>query len=239
MTRFQEQYDFSIRIEEPRSSSDNNYSFVDKVYDLVENADRKYSFKEERHKNGPSPLHDYLVRRLKYHFLSFPEAKPILFEYSETKGSLIITFSVLLFGLATNYEQYINSIDAFTNDIERLIGIAFPTTAHYTTRGRLSEGYNNQSIPVPPSIFNKPIAKKAAYVIVFFLSIAGIFDDELLRRHVTENEGSNAAIVQELVLENKIRNQIILEMAHDQLLIHRPELERDSIFSNIARHLKK
>ncbi|MCL2327110.1 MAG: hypothetical protein FWC39_01215 [Bacteroidetes bacterium] len=108
-------YSFSIEHKE--------YHFS-KIKDMLKHSllkyDKKFEKIQKEYEWNDNIIYDVINDRFQKHFSFLGNVKACLTDYSENRGSLVISFSVLVFGVITNYGSIRSSIDYFGEDIERL-----------------------------------------------------------------------------------------------------------------------
>jgi hypothetical protein len=159
-------------------------------------------------------------------FLFSGNTKAYLTDYSETSGSLIISFTVLIVGTITNYGSIRETIDYFAEDIERVFSTSLNNSLRggnggYTVSSTIQE-YNNQNSfsqesarPLDTTHYNSLLTKikvdRVLIGIVFFVLILS-----LLQNYFSSSDNSKQTDIDEAkvksIIRDEMRNQKIDEL---------------------------
>lgn len=155
-------------------------------------------------------LNDLFQRR----FTFAGNTKAYLTDYSENRGSLIISFTILIVGAITNYGSIRETIDYFAEDIERLFSNSLDKwTTGYTVTSSIHEQnnqnltINSQSGQLSTNQYNSLLAKikvdRVLIGIVFFVLLLS-----LLQNYLTASDTSKQSDIDDTKLKNAIRDEI-------------------------------
>lgn len=187
----------------------------DLVSSLVEHSANYRRFRElpkEEYYQGVTyyVLNDLFQKR----FIFSGNTNAYLTDYSEKKGSLIITFTILIFGAVTNYGSIRETIDYFAEDVERLFSNSLDNwTTGYTVTSSIQEQNNHnfysQTQPRQLDInqYNSLLAKikvdRILIGIIFFVLILS-----LLQNYLASSDNTKQTDRDETRLKNIIRDEI-------------------------------
>jgi hypothetical protein len=170
-------------------------------------------------------LFDILNNLFQNRFLLSGGTKAYLTNYSETSGSLIISFTILIIGTVTNYGSIRETIDYFAEDIEELFDFSLNNPINnpngsYKITSNIQEQNNENSITkvesklLETSQYNSLLAKiKVDRVLIGFVFFVLLLS--LLQNYLAASDTSKQGDIDETKLKNiiheEIRNQKIDE----------------------------
>ena len=189
------------------------------LVDYSENYRRFRNLDKEEYFNNATyfVLNDLFQKR----FLFGGNTYAYLTDYSENKGSLIVSFTVLVVGTITNYGSIRETIDYFAEDIERLFANSLNNRNEgYTVTSSIQE-QNNQQIPsqqirtTDTAQYNDLLSKikvdRVLIGIVFFILIL-----LLVQNYFVSTDNSMQTDTDELkirsIIKDEFRNQKIDEL---------------------------
>jgi hypothetical protein len=185
-----------------------------------ENYRRFREFQKEEYYQGATyfVLNDLFQKR----FLFSGNTNAYLTDYSENKGSLIITFTILIVGAVTNYGSIRETIDYFAEDVERLFSNSLDSwTTGYTVTSSIQEQNNHnfysQTQPrlVDTNQYNSLLAKikvdRILIGIVFFVLILSLLQNYLATSDNTKQTDTDETRLK-TIIRDEIRNQKIDEL---------------------------
>ncbi len=196
-----------------------NYEFYqirrDLSRSLVDYSDsyRRYrDFQKEEYYQGATyfVLNDLFQRR----FIFAGNTNAYLTNYSENKGSLIISFTVLIVGAISNYGSIRETIDYFAEDIERIFSNALNNRNEGYIVTSSIQDQNNQNLLLIQqskqldinqynSLLSKIKVDRVLIGIVFFVLILS-----LLQNYLTTSEYTKQTEIDETKVKNIIRDEI-------------------------------
>jgi hypothetical protein len=155
-------------------------------------------------------VNDFFQRR----FIFSGNTNAYLTDYSENKGSLIISFTVLVVGTITNYGSIRETIDYFAEDIERLFSNSLNNrNGGYSVTSNIQEQNNQnqyaqiQSRQLDSNQYNSLITKikvnRILIGIVFFVLALS-----LLQNYLATSDTSKQSDIEETKVKNLIRDEI-------------------------------
>lgn len=191
----------------------------------LENYGRFREFQKEEYYQGATyfVLNDLFQRR----FIFAGNTNAYLTDYSENRGSLIISFTVLIVGAITNYGSIRETIDYFAEDIERLFSNSLDNwTTGYTVTSNIQEQNNHNFITNSSSRqfdtnqYNSLLAKikvdRVLIGIVFFVLLLS-----LLQNYLTVSDTPKQTEIDETklktIIRDEIRNQKIDELLKSKI----------------------
>lgn len=205
-----ENYDF-YQIRRDLSRSLVNYS---------ENYRRYRDFQKDEYYHNATyfVVNDLFQRR----FIFAGNTNAYLTDYSENRGSLIISFTVLVVGTITNYGSIRETIDYFAEDIERLFSNSLNNINDgYSVTSNIQE-QNNQNLytqaqtrQLDTNQYNSLLAKikvdRILIGIVFFVLVLSLLQNYLVTSDTSKPYDIDETKVKSIVLD-EIRNQKIDEL---------------------------
>ncbi|MHA8072881.1 hypothetical protein V7S77_13275 [Aquirufa ecclesiirivi] len=205
-------FKYTIRIE------NKNYTF-NQIRNKLNSSLLEYIFyKNEDNYQGNIyfALNEYFQR----HFLITGNSKAFLTDYSENKGSLIISFTILIFGSITNYGAIRETIDYFAKDLEVLFSKSLNNnTEVYSITSNIQDlnnlifnsqiSYFNEVTKQLNSVLTKTKVNRILIGIVFF----GLILITILQNNLLPSGNSKQADIDEtkikILISDELRNQKI------------------------------
>jgi len=186
-----------------------------------ENYRRFREFQKEEYSQGVTyfVLNDLFQRR----FVFAGNTNAYLTDYSENKGSLIISFTILIVGAVTNYGSIRETIDYFAEDVERLFSNSLDNwTTGYTVTSSIQEQNNHnfysqaQPRQLSTNQYNSLLAKikvdRILIGLVFFVLILS-----LLQNYLASSDNTKQSDIDETRVKNIIRDEIRNQKIDDLL----------------------
>ena len=194
--------------------------------------EKEYDNLHYEYEKNDNVIYSVINDRLQKHFSFAGNTKAYLTDYSENRGSLLISFSVLIFGAITNYGSIRDSIDYFAEDIERLF---YRSLKHrdkgYTVASKIQEINNQKDILLQHSqtsetnqydlllskikinrIFIGIISFVLILLLVLFLNNISVQD--FSNTNTPKQDKINELIIRKIV-EDEIRNQKIDDLLNN------------------------
>lgn len=190
------------------------------LVDYSENYRRYRNFEKDEYYNNATyfVVNDFFQRR----FIFAGNTNAYLTDYSENRGSLIISFTVLVVGTITNYGSIRETIDYFAEDLERLFSNSLNNRNDgYRVTSSIQE-QNNQNLftqtrtrQLDTNQYNSLLAKikvnRVLIGIVFFVMVLSLLQNYLINSDTPKQNDFDETKVKNLI-RDEIRNQKIDEL---------------------------
>lgn len=190
------------------------------LVDYFENYRRYRDFQEDEYYHNATyfVVNDLFQRR----FIFAGNTNAYLTDYSENRGSLLISFTVLVVGAITNYGSIRETIDYFADDIERLFSNSLNNRNDgYSVTSNIQE-QNNQNLytqaqtrQLDTNQYNSLLAKikvdRIFIGIVFFVLLLSLLQNYLATFDTSKPNDIDETKVRSIV-RDEIRNQKIDEL---------------------------
>jgi len=200
------------------------YQIRDKLGHSLYNDKYKYHNKEYRH-NGTAIIYSVINDCLQEHFSFSGDIRAYLTDYSEKKGSFVVSFSILVIGAITNYASIRATIDRFAEDIERLFANSLnqidneryyavtPNVQDFNNQQALSQQLrtndtNQYNILHSKIRLNRIFIGIISFVLILILVLcfSNISIRDFPNKNTQEHDKINELIIRKIV-EDEIRNQ--------------------------------
>lgn len=205
-----------------------NYEFYqirrDLSRSLVEHSENYRRFREfQKEEYYQSATYFVLNDLFQKRFIFAGNTNAYLTDYSENRGSLVISFTVLIVGAITNYGSIRETIDYFAEDVERLFTNSLDNwTTGYSVTSNIQEqnNHNNFSQGQPRQLdtnqYNSLLAKikvdRVLIGLVFFVLILS-----LLQNYLASSDNTKQSDIDETRVKNIIRDEIRNQKIDDLL----------------------
>ena len=203
------------------------YQIRDKLGHSLFKDKYKYHNKEYRH-NDTAIIYSVINDCLQEHFSFSRDIRAYMTDYSEKKGSFVVSFSILVIGAITNYASIRATIDRFAEDIERLFANSLnqiDNERYYAVTPNVQD-FNNQQAFLSQQLrtndtnqydilrskikLNRIFIGIISFVLILLLVLcfSNISIRDFSNTNTKEHDKINELIIRKIV-EDEIRNQKI------------------------------
>ncbi|MBK9048629.1 MAG: hypothetical protein IPL74_18715 [Bacteroidetes bacterium] len=128
-------------------------------------------------------IYDFFIQKVHQKFIKTDSYEIILADYKEARGSLIISFALIVFGTITNYTLFKENLEKFIYDINDLFNESdFYSEPSYNEEfvNETSSNKTISNIIKPPSFLNR-YKNVIVLTVALVMSSLGIFDDQIFK----------------------------------------------------------
>lgn len=190
-------------------------------------------------------IYDFLIQKVHQKFIKTDSYEIVLADYKEARGSLIISFALIVLGTISNYTLFKENLEKFIYDINDLFNESgFNSESFYNEEFEKETSFDKtiSNITKPTSFINR-YKNGIILTVALVLSSLGIFDDQIFKDHQNPNSAPlNWNMEQYIEYQIQEENEKTIYKQYDLIIEQeflKAEIEKDTLKKEFLEGLKR